>query len=93
MKAVRDGCEEVVAASGGNAGLAAASAARRCQIKCRVFVPKTTSQTMKDMITGEGAHIEVFGNNLDEAEDKAINEVNKSKKSVFIHPFDNPIIW
>ena len=48
---------------------------------------------MIDMIGREGAHIEVFGNVLDEAEKKAIEETKKSKKTAFVHPFDNPIIW
>ena len=47
------GKKRVVTASGGNAGLAAAFAARKLGMSAKIFVPETTAQYMRDRIAGE----------------------------------------
>lgn len=43
-KAVEDGFKKFVASSGGNAGMAAAYAARNLNMPITIFVPKSTPQ-------------------------------------------------
>jgi threonine dehydratase len=92
-KAAEDGYEEIVIASGGNAGLAAACCSRLLGLKCRVFVPNRTSGMMKDKIAKEGANIQSVGDIWDEANDAALDAVRQSGRCAYVHPFDDPIVW
>ena len=51
----------VVIASGGNAGLAAAVAAKAMGVRCEVFVPETASQAKRDKLAELGAVLTVTG--------------------------------
>ncbi|CAG2103562.1 unnamed protein product [Medioppia subpectinata] len=93
QKAARDGYKEIVCASGGNAGLAAACAARQLGLKCRIVVPNRTSDMMKDKIAREGADIETVGDVWDDANDRALQVIRECKQALYIHPFDDPIVW
>ena len=55
------GCTEVVSSSGGNAGLAAAYAARQLQMSCTVFTPHSTPSMVVDKLRAEGADVQVRG--------------------------------
>jgi threonine dehydratase len=51
----------VVIASGGNAGIAVAVAARAMDVRCEVFVPETASQAKRDKLAELGAVLTVGG--------------------------------
>jgi threonine dehydratase len=51
----------VVIASGGNAGIAVAAAARALAVRCEVFVPELASQAKRDKLAELGARVVVTG--------------------------------
>ena len=51
----------VVIASGGNAGIAVASAAKALAVRCEVFVPESSSRAKRDKLAALGAVVEVVG--------------------------------
>jgi len=51
----------VVIASGGNAGIAVACAAKALGVRCEVFVPETSSRAKRDKLAALGAVVEVVG--------------------------------
>lgn len=51
----------VVIASGGNAGIATAAAARQLGIPCEVFLPEVSSQAKRDRLSALGARVSVVG--------------------------------
>ena len=57
----------VVIASGGNAGIAVAEAARALGVRCEVFVPTTSSQAKRDRLAELGAAVTVGGDGYAEA--------------------------
>jgi len=56
-----------VIASGGNAGLAAACAARALDLKCTVFIPNGVTQSTLEILTREYAEVVVGGRQYSEA--------------------------
>lgn len=92
QQSVQRGCKRLVASSGGNAGLAAAYAARKLDIPIHVYVPSTTPETMVERIRGEGAKVTIHGSVWNEANAKAMEEAEDSE-CAFIHPFDHPETW
>ena len=57
----------VVIASGGNAGIAAAVAAKAMGVRCEVFVPETASQAKRDKLAELGAVLTIAGASYAEA--------------------------
>ena len=57
----------VVIASGGNAGIAVAEAARALGVRCEVFVPTTSTQAKRDRLAELGAAVSVGGSGYAEA--------------------------
>lgn len=57
----------VIIASGGNAGIAAASAARALGVPCEVFLPEVASLTKRERLRSLGAHVVVGGATYAEA--------------------------
>ena len=51
----------VVIASGGNAGIAVACAAKALGVPCEVFVPESSSRAKRDKLAALGANVNVFG--------------------------------
>lgn len=89
---------EVFASSGGNAGLAAATAARRLSLPCTVVVPTATKVKMIEKIKETGAKVIVNGAYWKEADqflkNTIMNNIDKNKvEPIYAHPFDNPDIW
>lgn len=85
--------------SGGNAGLAAAVAARTLGQPCTVVVPSSTKPKMKALIEQAGAEVIVHGAFWGEA-DKHLREVLlpaadafPGKTAVYCHPYDDPLLW
>jgi threonine dehydratase len=57
----------VVIASGGNAGIASAAAARQRGVPCEVFLPEVSSQAKRDRLKALGAQVQVVGATYAEA--------------------------
>jgi L-serine/L-threonine ammonia-lyase len=89
---VAGGARRIVSSSGGNAGLAAAYAARRLGVPVLVVVPETTSARARELA---GAR---------RAPSCACTGCRSRKRTrmrsrcwvledAFIHPFDDPLLW
>ncbi|XP_042297440.1 serine dehydratase-like [Sceloporus undulatus] len=92
QQVAKKGCQRFACSSGGNAGLAAAFAARKLGIPITVIVPKTTGEVIVKRLEEQGAEVEVFGQVWDEANLRAV-ELSKQAGCIFVHPFDHPLIW
>jgi threonine dehydratase len=79
----------VVAASGGNYGVAVAYAARRLDVAATVFVPDTTAPTKLARLRGLGARVEVVPGYYDDAF-VASREYANSSGALQLHAFDQP---
>jgi L-serine/L-threonine ammonia-lyase len=89
---VAEGAKAVVCASGGNAGLAAALAARACGVPVTIVVPASTSAPVREAITARGASVVVHGAAWDEAYEHA-HAIAREQGAVCVHPFDDPLLW
>ncbi|MGU3434881.1 threonine/serine dehydratase [Actinomycetes bacterium M1A6_2h] len=77
----------VVAASGGNAGLANAFAARAVGVPCTVFVPETAPATKVERLHAYGAVVHQVGTEFAEAFDAATDFATRTG-AVVCHPYD-----
>lgn len=83
----------IISSSGGNAGLAAATASRILGLKCTVFCPDSTSDHTVALLRAEDAEVQRKGKAWDEANALAqaavdnINTGNDGSKAILIHPF------
>jgi threonine dehydratase len=77
----------VVAASGGNHGVAVAYAAGRLGIPAKIFVPRVASSAKIDRIRGYGADLVVGGDSYGEAL-AASEEWTRRNEAMTIHAFD-----
>jgi len=93
QNAVAKGCAHILASSGGNAGLAAAYAARKLGVPATIVVPSTTAQFMREKIAAEGAKVVVHGDVLADAHKKALELNSTIPNSFVVHPFDHPDVW
>ena len=66
QQAKLDGIQELICASGGNAGMATAYAGRKLGMKVTIVVPKTTKESVCAKIRGYGATVLVNGAVWDE---------------------------
>ncbi|NXF13920.1 SDSL protein, partial [Smithornis capensis] len=92
QEAVKKGCHHFVCSSGGNAGLAAAYAAKKLGVPITVVIPRTSGPIPKIKLEKLGAKVEVYGKAWDDANSKA-QELVKTEGWVSIHPFDDPLVW
>ncbi|KAL9834177.1 serine dehydratase-like isoform 5-T9 [Geothlypis trichas] len=90
--AARKGCRHLVCSSGGNAGLAAAFAARELALPITVVVPSSSGPTPVRKLQELGATVEVYGKVWDDANSRA-QELAKTEGWVIIPPFDHPLVW
>jgi threonine dehydratase len=81
----------IVVASGGNAGLANAFAARAVGVPATVFVPSTASATKLQRVGEYGAHVVAVGTEYADAYDAAVEHVAGSG-AVYCHAYDQPEI-
>jgi len=79
----------VVAASGGNAGLAVAYAAASHDLPTRVFVPASAPAVKVDRLRGYGAEVVLEGSYYADAYDAAVKHVAQTG-ALFCHPYDQP---
>ena len=89
---VREGAKRFISSSGGNAGIAVAYAGRKLGIPVIVVVPETTSQQALEVLRQEEAHVKIHGSTWQEAHTYAV-ELSEESKAVYLHPFDNPLLW
>ncbi|NXS27359.1 SDSL protein, partial [Pomatostomus ruficeps] len=90
--AAKKGCCHFVCSSGGNAGLAAAYAARKLGLPITVVVPSSSGPNPVRKLEELGATVEVYGKVWDDANRRA-QELVKAEGWVSIHPFDHPLVW
>jgi len=79
----------VIIASGGNAGIAAALAARALGVRCEVFVPETTPPSKRQRLVVAGAHTTVAGGSYAEAFEACIAR-QRSTGALMMHAYDQP---
>lgn len=91
--AKKSGSTKIVGSSGGNAGMAMAYAAKKLNMKAKLFVPETTPPMMIDKITKEGADVMVGGENWNAANSEAIKFLNQDPEASFVHPYDQETTW
>ncbi|GAA1131233.1 threonine/serine dehydratase [Kribbella jejuensis] len=81
----------IVAASGGNHGLAAAYAARELGVPARIFVPVTTPAAKLDKLRTLDADVVQIGNEYAEAYQAAL-AAREESGAVLVHAYDQPEI-
>jgi threonine dehydratase len=79
----------VVAASGGNHGLAVAFAARKLNVPARIFVPSVSAATKRERIREMGAQLVIAGERYADAL-AASREFAQAAGAREIHAFDQP---
>lgn len=79
----------VVAASGGNHGLAVAFAARKLGVPSRIFVPSVSATTKRERIKELGAELVIAGERYADAL-AASREYAASSGAMEVHAFDQP---
>ena len=77
----------VVIASGGNAGIALAAAARALGVRCEVFVPEVSSLAKRARLAELGAHVVVAGSTYADAL-KACMERQQHTGALLAHAYD-----
>ncbi|KAI4895594.1 hypothetical protein NFI96_013125 [Prochilodus magdalenae] len=82
----------VVCASGGNAGLATAYAARKLNIPATIVVPSSSPKLVVEKLRDQGAVVKVVGKVWDDANAEALR-LAESESLVFVPPFDHPLLW
>ncbi|SCU95278.1 LANO_0E09868g1_1 [Lachancea nothofagi CBS 11611] len=88
----------VYTSSGGNAGLAAATAAKSIGLGCTVVVPKLTKHRMIEKIKSAGATVIVHGDHWGLADlylrEKVMVEARAcGLETLYVHPFDDETVW
>lgn len=91
-RAVAAGAERVLSSSGGNAGLAAAYAARACGVPATVVLPSTTPAFVHERLRAYGADVIVHGDVWDEADAHA-RQLVEDQNGAYVHPFDQLTTW
>ena len=77
----------LVTSSGGNAGLAAATAAKALGVRCTVYVPETAEEAVKATLRALGAEVVVAGPAWDNCDLAARQAVEAEEEAVYVHPF------
>ncbi|MEV6324638.1 serine/threonine dehydratase [Nocardia sp. NPDC051787] len=86
-----EGIEQVVIASGGNAGIAAALAAARLGKSCTVVVPETAPHTKVAAMWSHGAEVLWCGTSYAEARRHA-TELAADRGALLLHAYDLPAV-
>ncbi|WP_378733364.1 threonine/serine dehydratase [Nocardia brasiliensis] len=81
----------VTIASGGNAGLACAWAARRQDVRATVFLPTTAPKVKVDRLNSYGAEVRLIGTQYADAL-AASREFAATTGALLSHAYDNPLI-
>ncbi len=79
----------VIVASGGNAGIATAAAARALGVRCEVFVPTVSPQAKQDKLRALGAQVVVTGAVYAEAFEACMAR-QRETGALITHAYDQP---
>ena len=79
----------VVVASGGNAAIAVACAARALGVRCEVFVPEVSSPAKRAVLTALGAEVNVHGAAYPEALEACLKRQARTG-ALLMHAYDQP---
>ena len=79
----------VIVASGGNAGIATAAAARALGVRCEVFVPTVSPQAKQDKLRALGAQVVVTGAVYAEAFEACMAR-QRDTGALLTHAYDQP---
>ena len=79
----------VIVASGGNAGIATAAAARALGVRCEVFVPEVSPQAKRDKLASLGAHVVVTGAAYADAFQACVTRQQQTG-ALMTHAYDQP---
>ncbi|KAF8514045.1 tryptophan synthase beta subunit-like PLP-dependent enzyme [Gautieria morchelliformis] len=83
----------LIIASGGNAGFAAACAARAVGIRCTVFLPAGLDSHFIDSLKREGAEIVAGGKDYSEVLVKAQEALAQNDRSILVSAYDDVSLW
>ncbi|WWC58967.1 uncharacterized protein I303_101512 [Kwoniella dejecticola CBS 10117] len=78
----------LIAASGGNAGLAAAMAASRLGVKCTIFVHDKTESFITNKLEEFGAEVKRMDGGWDRVNAGALELAAEDPHGIYIHPFE-----
>ena len=79
----------VIAASGGNFGLAVAYAARETDVPAEIFIPATSPESKIARVRAQGAHVTIVDGYYAEAQE-ALGARAAETGALLMHPFDQP---
>ncbi len=79
----------VIIASGGNAGIAAALAARALGVPCEVYVPETTPPSKRQRLVVAGAKMRLAGESYAEAYEACLAR-QRATGALLMHAYDQP---
>jgi threonine dehydratase len=79
----------VIAASGGNFGLAVAYAARETGVQAEIFIPTTSPESKISRVRAQGAHVTIVEGYYAEAQ-AALGARAAETGALMMHPFDQP---
>ncbi|KAJ7684946.1 tryptophan synthase beta subunit-like PLP-dependent enzyme, partial [Mycena polygramma] len=83
----------LVIASGGNAALAAACAARSLNVRCTVYIPDGAAESTLNLLRRENAEVVVRGKHYAEALHAAKEVVAAEENAVIVPAYEDPIVW
>lgn len=86
-----EGAKRFISSSGGNAGIAVAYSGRKLGLPVTVVVPETTTKRAIEAIEQEDAEVIIKGATWQEAHHYSLDLTDPD--SVYVHPFDNPLLW
>lgn len=92
QQAREKGCQALVIASGGNAGLATAYAGWKLDLPTTVVLPKNAPIHIQQKIKALGAEVVLYGSVWDEANAHALTLADGSG-TLYVPPFDHPVLW
>ncbi|ACL69687.1 threonine ammonia-lyase [Halothermothrix orenii] len=81
----------VIASSAGNHAQGVAFGASQNGIKSTIVMPKRAPMAKVTATKNYGAKVVLYGNNYDEAYEKA-KEIQEETKATFVHPFNDPYV-
>ncbi|KAK1223311.1 catabolic L-serine/threonine dehydratase [Marasmius sp. AFHP31] len=83
----------LIIASGGNAGYAAACAAKRLSVKCTVYIPDGQAKRTLDLLNAQDAEVIIAGKTYLEAVNAAKEAVARENNAVLVPAYEDPVIW
>ena len=88
----QEGFKQLVASSGGNAGIAVAYCGMKLGLPTTVFIPSSSHPMFIDELKLYGAEVIVAGTVWDEAHAAAQSFIQEHH-AAYIPPFDHPMLW